>query len=165
MSQGCGLVIFGSRGQKSGSQCIDNWKLQGKVKIFWCITAFPLHLSSRNFAQRLPSSRVCALWISGSKGQRSRLQCIDNWKWFMSHNWNFIQRLPLSRGYALWVSGSKGERSRSQCVDIWKWFMSHICFPFTSIILKLHTKTPHELMICPMGFGVKMSKVKVTMHC
>ena len=33
--------------------------------------------------------------------------------------------------------------------------MSHNCFPFTPIIMKLHTKTPHESRMCTMDFGVK----------
>ena len=28
----------------------------------------------------------CALWILRSKGQRSRSQCINYWKWFPAHN-------------------------------------------------------------------------------
>ena len=38
------------------------------------------------------------------------------------------------------------------------------CFPFTPIIMKLHTNTPHELRMCTLDFGVKRSRVKVTMH-
>ena len=30
-------------------------------------------------------SRGCALWMSESKGQRSRSQCSDYWKWFLAH--------------------------------------------------------------------------------
>ena len=33
--------------------------------------------------------------------------------------------------------------------------MSHNCFPFSSINLKLHTKTPNESRMCTMDFGVK----------
>ena len=71
----------------------------------------------------------------------------------------------MSRGWALWVLGWKGQRSRSQCIDNWKWFMLHNCFPFSPIIMKIHTKTSHESRMSPMGFGVKRSKVKVTMQC
>ena len=53
---------------------------------FWRITAFPLHLSSWNFTCRLPMSQGCALYILRSKGQRSRSQCINYWKWFPAHN-------------------------------------------------------------------------------
>ena len=38
------------------------------------------------------------------------------------------------------------------------------CFPFTPIIIKLHTKTLLELRIFPFYFGVKKSKVKVAMN-
>ena len=136
------------------------------------IISFPLHLSSWNFTHRLPMSRGYALLILGSKGQRSRSQCIDYRKRFMSHNffplhlssWNFTHRLPMSRGCALFILGSKGQRSRSQCIDYRKRFMSHNFFPFTPIIMKLHTQTPHESRMCSIYFEVKRSKVKVTMH-
>ena len=41
---------------------------------------------------------------------------------------------------------------------------AHNFFPFTPIVMQLHTQTPHESRICPTYFGVKRSKVKVTMH-
>ena len=50
------------------------------------ITAFPLHLSSWNFTCRLPMRQECALSILRTKGQRSRSQCINYWKWFPAHN-------------------------------------------------------------------------------
>ena len=69
----------------------------------------------------------------------------------------------MSQGWAMFTLGSKGQRSRSH-IDYKKWLMSHNSFPFTPIIMKLHTKTPNELRMCPIDFGVKRSKVKVTMH-
>ena len=36
--------------------------------------------------------------------------------------------------------------------------MLHNCFPFTPIIMKLHTKAPHESRMCPMDFWVKLDK-------
>ena len=106
-----------------------------------------------------------ALLISAWKGQRSRSQCIDYWKWFMSHNCfpftPFIMklhtklRLPMSQGCTLLILGLKGQRSRSQCFDNWKWLMSHNSFPFTHIIMWGNTKTPHESRICPMDIKVK----------
>ena len=39
--------------------------------------------------------------------------------------------------------------------------MSHNCFPFAHVIIKLYTKTPHELRMCLIDFGVKRLKVKV----
>ena len=53
---------------------------------FLRITASPLHLSLWNFTCSFPMSQVCALWNLGSKGQRSRSQCKDYWKWFLAHN-------------------------------------------------------------------------------
>ena len=70
----------------------------------------------------------------------------------------------MSQVCALWNLGSKGQRSRSQCKDYWKWFLAHNCFPFTPIFMKLHMQSPHESSMDPMDFGVKRSKVKVTMQ-
>ena len=36
--------------------------------------------------------------------------------------------------------------------------------PFTPILMKLHMQSPHESSMDPMDFGVKSSKVKVTMQ-
>ena len=60
------------------------------------------------------------------------------------HETYIIQILTTSQGCVLLISGSKGSRSRSQFIDYWKWLMSHNCFPFTPIIVKLHTKNPLE---------------------
>ena len=74
---------------------------------------------------------------------------------FHLSSWNFTGTLPMRQEWALSTSGSKGQRSRSQCIDYWKWLMLHNCFPFTSIIMKLHTKTPLELRVCPVDVRVK----------
>ena len=42
--------------------------------------------------------------------------------------------------------------------------LAHNCFPFTPIFMKLHMQSPHESSMDPMDFGVKRSKVKVTMQ-
>ena len=78
--------------------------------------------------------------------------------------WNFTCSLPMSQVCTLWNLGSTGQRSRSQCKDYWKWFLAHNCFPFTPIFMKLHMQSPHESSMDPMDFGVKRSKVKVTMQ-
>ena len=80
-------------------------------------------------------------------------------------SWNFTGTLPMSQGWALLTSGSKGQRSRSQFIDFWKWLMSHNCFPFTPILMKLHTKTPLEWRVCPMGVGVKRSRSQCSDYC
>ena len=51
-----------------------------------CMIAIPFHLSSWNFTHRLPMSWGCVLLILGSKGQRSKSQWIDYWKWLLAHN-------------------------------------------------------------------------------
>ena len=87
------LWMLGSKGQGHNVLIKENGLCR--------IVAFPLHLSSWNFIQRLPMSWGCALWIWRSKGERPRSQFIVYWKWFMSHiiafslylsSWNFIQR-------------------------------------------------------------------------
>ena len=79
-------------------------------------------------------------------------------------SWNFTCSLPMSRVWTLWTLGSKGQRSRSQYKDYWKRILAHNCFPFTHIFMKLHMQSPHESSMDPMDFGVKRSKVKVTMQ-
>ena len=100
-------------------------------------------------------------WGQKVKGQGHNTLIIENGLCriisFSLHlsSWNFTHRLPMSRGCALFILGSKGQRSRSQCIDYRKWFMLHNFFPFTPIIMKLHTQTPHESRMCPIYFGVK----------
>ena len=114
-------------------------------------------------------SRMCPIYF-GVKMSRS--QCIDYRKWLCriialpSHlsSWNFTHRLPMSQGFTLVILGSNGQRSRLQYNDYWKWLMLHNSFPFTTTVMKLKTKTPHRLRMCPIDFGVIRSMVKVTMH-
>ena len=79
MSQGCALLILGSKGQGHGLSMFENG--------FRTITDYVIHLWSWNFIHLLPMSQGCALLILGSKGQRSRSWIIDVWKWFPDHNW------------------------------------------------------------------------------
>ena len=100
-------------------------------------------------------SQVCALWNLGSKGQRSRSQCKDYWKWFLAHNcFRFTPILmklhmqsPHESNMDPMYSGVK--RSRSQCKDYWKWFQAYNCFPFTPIFMKLHMQSPYESNMDP----------------
>ena len=117
-------------------------------------------------------SQVWTLWNSGSKGQRSRSQCKDYWKWFQAHNcfpftpilMKLHMRSPHESSMCPMKFGVKRSKVRSQCKDYWKWFQAHNCFPFTPILMKLHMQSPHESSMDPMKFGVKRSKVKVTMQ-
>ena len=45
-----------------------------------------------------------------------------------------------------------------------KMVQSHNCFPFTPIIMKLHTQTPDERRMCTSDCLVQRSKVKVTIY-
>ena len=137
---------------------------------FLRITASPLHLSLWNFTCSLPMSRVWTPWTLGSKGQRSRSQCKDYWKWFFAHNCfpftPIFMKLHMQSPHESSMCPMKFrvKRSRSQCKDYWKWFFAHNCFPFTHIFMKLHMQSPHESSMDPMDFAVKRSKVKVTMQ-
>ena len=130
---------------------------------FMCITASPLHQSSWNFTGTLLLSQGWALLTLGSKGQRSRSQCIDYWKWLMSHNcfpftpiiMELNTKTPHESRMCPMDVGVKCQRSRSQCSDYWKWFLAHNCFPFTSAIIKLHAQIPCESRICLTDIGVK----------
>ena len=70
----------------------------------------------------------------------------------------------MSSECAILMSWSKDKRWRSKCIECWKWFLLHNWFPFTPIIMKLHKRTPYEMRMCPVDFGVKRWKVKVTLH-
>ena len=79
MTQGCALLILGSKGQRSRSWIIDVWK--------W----FPDHnwLCNPPMIMKLHTlapheSRMCPIDF-GVK--RSRTWIIDVWKWFPDHNW------------------------------------------------------------------------------
>ena len=112
-------------------------------------------------------SRVWTPWTLGSKGQRSRSQCKDYWKWFFAHNCfpftPIFMKLHMQSPHESSMCAMKFrvQRSRSQCKDYWKWFLAHNCFPFTPIFMKLHMQSPLESSMDPMDFGVKRSKVKV----
>ena len=65
------------KGKGRGALMIENG--------FQTITDPVIHLWSWNFMHLLLMSQGCAILISGSKGQRS--WGIDDWKWFLDHNW------------------------------------------------------------------------------
>ena len=65
--------------KRSRSQFIDFWK--------WLMShnCFPFTPIIMKLTQRLQWSGGCALWVSGSKGQRSMSQCSD-YCFFVAHN-------------------------------------------------------------------------------
>ena len=130
------------------------------------LVAFPLHLSSWNYTQTPHESRMCPIEF-GVKGQGHNALITEI-------SLNGIIAFPLhyhletSHKDSPWVGDVPywvpGQRSRLQWIDYWNPFMSHNCFPFTPTIMTLHTRTLHELRMCPIDFRLKRSKVKVTMH-
>ena len=90
----------------------------------------------------------CALLILGFKGQRSRCQCIDSWKWLFVHNcFPFtpnIMKLHKKTSLELHMCPIDFRVKRSKLkvtiLNSWKYSMSHNCFPF---IHKYH-KTSHK---------------------
>ena len=76
MSQGCALLILGSKGQRSRS-----WRMVIFENGFRTITDSVINQWSWNFIHLLPMSQGCALLILGSKGQRSRSWRMVIWKW------------------------------------------------------------------------------------
>ena len=163
MSQGCILLISGSKGQGHGALMIENG--------FWTITDPVIHLWSWNFMHLLSMSQGCTLLISGSKGHGH--WGINYWKWFPDHNWPcnppmIMTRHALapyeSRMYLL-ISESKGQRSRSRGIDYWKRIPEHNwpCNP--PKIMKLHALTPHESRMCSIDFEVKRSRSWGIVNC
>ena len=96
-------------------------------------------------------------------------QCIDYWKWLMSHNCfpftPIIMKFQTKTPYELRMCPIDFQVKRSNVKvtmhHYWKWLLSHNCFPFTPIFMKLHTKTP-------MNWGCALwiwgQKVKVPIH-
>ena len=109
-------------------------------------------------------------WGQKVNGQGHDIRITENGFWRKTasplhrSSWNFACSLPMSQVCALWTLGSKGQRSRSQCKNYWKRFPVHNCFLFSPILMKLHMQSPHESSMCPLDFGVKRLKVKVTMQ-
>ena len=105
---------------------------------FLRITASPLHLSLWNFTCSLPMSQVSALWNLGSKGQRSRSQCKDYWKWFLAHKLLpfYTYLYETSHAVSPWVEygpyGLWGQKVKGQGHNVriyWKRFLAHKLLP------------------------------------
>ena len=145
--------LWGQRVKRSRSQCL------GQVKWFHAHNCFPFTPTLMKLNRHAPHNQGWAL-LRLVKIVFMRLTASP----LHLSSQNSIQRRPMSRGCVLLILGSKGQRSRSQCIDCWKWLLSRNCFPFIPVVMKLHTKNPLEGRACPMDFGVKRSKVKVTLQ-
>ena len=167
MSRVWTLWTLGSKGQRSRSQCKDYWK---RFLAHNCFAFTPIFDETSHAVSPWVEYGPYGLWGQKFKGQGHNARITENGFLCITASplhlslWNFTCSLPMIQVCALWNLGSKGQRSRSQCKDYWKWFLAHNCFPFTPIFMKLHMQSPHELSMDPMDFGVKRSKVKVTMQ-
>ena len=162
MSQGCALLILGSKGQGHGAWLFENG--------FRTITDSVINLWSWNFIHLLTMSQGCALLILRSKGQRSRSWRMVIWKWFPDDNWLCNQPM-IMKLHTLTHHESRMhpidfevQRSRSWRMVIWKWFPDDNWLCNQPMIMKLHTLTHHESRMRPIDFEVKRSKVKVMAH-
>ena len=142
MSQGCALLILGSKGQRSRSWIIDVWK--------W----FPDHnwLCNPPMIMKLHTlapheSRMCPIDF-GVKGQGHGLSMFENGfrtiTDYVIHlwSWNFIHLLPMSQGCALLILGSKGQGHglsmfengfrtiTDYVIHLWSWNFIHLLLNF-----------------------------------
>ena len=97
--------------------------------------------------------------------QRSRSQCMYDWKWFILHDCFTCTPIILklhtqtphqTRKRPIYL-GSKGQRPRSQCIYIWKMFMSHYFYPLHPSSWN-HIQTPSQWRICPIDFRIERLK-------
>ena len=167
MSRVLTLWTLGSKGQRSRSQCKD---YQKRILTHNCFPFIPISMKLHMQSPHELSMDPMDFGVKKSK-VKVTMQGLLNMVFLRITAsplhlslWNFTCSLPMSQVCALWNLGSKGQRSRSQCKDYWKWFLAHNCFPYTPIFMKLHMQSPHESSMDPMDFGVKRSKVKVTMQ-
>ena len=156
------LWTVGSKGQRSRSHCKDYWKW------FLAHNCFPFTPIFMKLHMQSPHESSMDPMDFGVKGQGHNARITEKGFWHITASplhlslWNLTCSLPMSQVCVPYEI--KGQRSRSQCKDYWKWFLAHNCFPFTPIFMKLHMQSPHESSMDPMDFGVKRSKVKVTMQ-
>ena len=168
LTQGRALLVSGSKGQRSRSWDIDDWKRFpdhnwpcNPPKIMK-IHALAPRKSRMPIDFGVKRSKVIgqghgALKIeNGFRTITDSVICLWSWK--------FVHLLLMTQGYALLILGSKDQRSRSRGIDDWKRFpdQNWPCNP--PMIMKLHALAPHESRMCPIDFGVKRSQVKVAWH-
>ena len=191
MSQGCALLILGSKGQRSRSWCMviwkwfpdDNWLCnQPMIMKLHTLTHHESRMRPIDF--EVQRSRSWRMVISpppvkpeGTIGLHSVCPSVcpsvclsvrhTSFRTITDSvihlwSWNFIHLLPMSQGCALLILGSKGQRSWRMV--IWKWFPDDNWLCNQPMIMKLHTLTHHESRMRPIDFEVKRSKVKVMAH-
>ena len=105
-------------------------------------------------------SQVCALWNLGSKGQRSRSQCKDYWKWFLAHNCfpfsPFFMKLHMQSPHESSMDpmdfGVKGQGHNARITE--KGFWRITASLYTYLYENSHAFSPW-VEYGPMNFGVK----------
>ena len=119
MSQGCPLLIWGSKGQGHGALEIEN----GFRDHNW--------LSNPTMIMKLHTlapheSRMCPIDF---EVKRSKSWSIDDWKWFPDHNWlsnpTMIMKLHTLAPHEsrrMCPIDFEVKRSKSWSIDDWKWF-------------------------------------------
>ena len=118
MSQGCALLILGSKGQRSRSWRMVIWKWSTEIMVAdlnLLGSVGDLYCFSNTFSMLLYVAPICCPWLFENGFRTITDSVINLW------SWNFIHLLPMSQGCALLILGSKGQRSRSWRMVIWKW--------------------------------------------
>ena len=165
MRRGCVLLISGSKGQKSRSQCIDNWKW---FMFHNCFRFYFYHHETSYNKSPWAEDVSCWFWGQKVKDQGHNALITENGLCRIIHfplhlsSRNLIQRLPISRGCALLSFGSKGQRGHNSLITE-NSVCSIVAFPLHISSWNSH-KTFHDSVMCPFDFGVNRSEVKVTMH-
>ena len=137
------------RVKRSKSQCIDYWN---RFMLHHC---FPLTAIITKLHTQSPIEfRMCPN-VPRSKGQGHNalisvngLCCIIPLPFHLS-SWNFISTL---------LTSLRGPNWKVNVTMHWllrMGFDAYDCFPFTHIIVTLHTETSFELRMCTFGFRVK----------
>ena len=143
MSQGCALLISGTKGQRSRSLGTGDWKWFPDYNWLW-----NPYMIMKLHTLTLPMGQGCALLILGSKGQGHRALVIENGfrtiTDYVIHllSWNFIHLLPRSQGMSWLLMIENGFWTITDSV----------------IHLKRDTLAPHESRICSIDFWVNRSR-------
>ena len=171
MSQGCALLILGSKGQRSRSWIIDVWKWFPDHN--WLCNPYKFGVGS---GLELEVTECCRNILP-----IQFLFIIIFWKWFPDDNWlcnqPMIMKLhTLTPHEFVGVGGGPvllnciASAILSVCFYmlplyvaplVWKWFPDDNWLCNQPMIMKLHPLTHHESRMRPIDFEVKRSKVKV----
>ena len=153
MSQGCALLILGSKGQRSRSWRMVIWKWFPDDN--WLCNQ-PMIMKLHTLTHHESRMRPIDFEV-----QRSRSWRMVIWKWFPDDNWLYNQPMVMKL-HTLTHHESRMrpidfevQRSRSWRMVIWKWFPDDNWLCNQPMIMKLHTLTHHESRMCPIDFEVK----------